>query len=91
MRYIVYTQKLTTKNNRAMADKTFTEIWRDMTSTEREDLAITISKKCNISIYTTRAYGSGARTPRISTQQEIAKLLKVEHTKLFPNNDTTVS
>lgn len=71
--------------------KTFTEIWRDMTSIERENLAITISKKCNISIYTTRAYGTGVRTPRISTQQEIAKILKVDHTQLFPNNDTVLS
>lgn len=67
-------------------NRTFTEIWSSMDTVKREDLAITISKKCNISIFTIRAYGSGVRTPRVSTQQEIAKYLKIkDHTTLFPN------
>lgn len=73
-----------------MDNRTFVELWKSLTSSERDNLTIAIVKKCNLSIATIPGYACGARVPKQRSKEVIARLLRtqgydVDQKTLFPN------
>lgn len=72
-------------------EKSFVEWWKGLSSTEKDDVAIALSRECNTALATVTAWGLGYRTPKARSQELIANYLKsarnieTECSTLFPN------
>lgn len=70
--------------------KTFTEYWQTLAAPERDNTAIALSSKCNTALSTVLSWGLGYRTPKVRSQEIIAKYLAskglaTDVKTLFPN------
>lgn len=74
-----------------MENQTFTEFWGSLTPTEKDELSIALSDKCNSALSTVKFWGLGYRTPKERSQEIIARHIKdtrgyeTDCKTLFPN------
>ena len=65
-------------------EKTFVDWWKSLSPTEKDELAIALSRECNTALATVQSWGLGYRSPKARSQEIIALYMNTDCKTLFP-------